>query len=804
MRVSLEWLREYVDIDISLEELAHKLSMTGTSVELVEEVGGELKGVIVAEVTEVNTHPNAENMKICIVNDGRAPQKVVCGAPNVATGQKVALAMPGTVLPGMPSGKLEAAVIRGVKSEGMLCSGSELGLNEEAGVILVLPVEAEPGQPLDQVVPTHDVVLDLEITPNRPDCMSMIGVAREVAAITGAKLKRPVFKVTEGDGEASEFVSVEIMDAEICPRYTARVLTGVKVGESPIWMQRRLFASGIRPINNVVDITNYVLMEWGQPLHAFDLKKLRGNKVLIRLARPGESITTLDGIEHQLWTQALVIADESVPVALAGVMGGEDSEVTEGTTEVLIESACFEPTSVLRTSRRLGMRSEASARFERGSDPEMTAVAADRAAQLMAEHTGATVARGTIDCYPGRREPRALTLRPDRVNLLLGTSLSEDEIVSILESLELPVERSKPLSIEVPSFRGDLKREIDLVEEVARVYGYWNIPSELPPGEGAVAGLTERQHLGEKIVETLLGFGLSQVTNLSFMNPADLDGLRINPDDERRRVVEIMNPVTETGESMRTTLIPGLAKCAGRNFSRGVENLTVFERGRIFIHKGANKLPEERVKIAVALYGNPGYPGWSQEERDVDYFDLKGILEGLAHELSLVGIDVLPGEEPFLVPGRSAKIACGGKQLGYLGMMLPGVAKSFDAPERLWIMEIDEEDLAANAKVEKSYQPLGRFPPVKVDISMVVDKAVAFAEVLSAISRLGGDLLRDAWIFDVYRGEQIPQGKKSLAFSLIFGSEDRTLTDEEVHQRLDAIIEGLESEIGAHVRRSRE
>ena len=800
MRVSLEWLKDYVDIAVPSNELAELLSMSGSSVDRVIEEGKGLEGVVVGHVVEVRPHPNADKLRIAIVDDGSTMRKIVCGAPNLKEGKKYALALPGARLPSVSDKTMHSATIRGVKSEGMFTSGAELGVNEDTSGIFELGSEAPVGVDIRKALSLEDVIFDLEVTPNRPDCMSMVGIAREVAALTGKTLHLPQVEVSEKGPPIDGNARVMINDSAVCPRYTARVIKGAKVADSPLWMQRRLLAAGARPINNIVDVTNYVLLELGQPLHAFDLNLLGEKTIVVRLAHHGELITTLDGVDRQLDDQSLVIADTSKPVALAGVMGGGDSEVTERTSDVLIESAYFEPTSILRTSKRLGIRTEASSRFERGTDHEGTKLAVERAAWLMSELSGGVVAAGDIDVYPNPISPVSIDLRPERVNQLLGTQIAKNETVEILKKLEMEIEDNDVLKVRVPSFRRDLEREIDLIEEIARIHGYWKIPSALPAGGGMDAGLTIGQRLEERVTDSLSAQGLMEVWTDSFMRVEDLDCMRVPQGDRLRDLVTLVNPLAETGEVMRTTIVPGLLRVAARNINRGIKDLALFEQGRVFFAGEPGELPVERQCVDILLSGEKGTYGWGGDEREVDYYDLKGLVENLRAALKVKDLRFESGDCPCMMPGTCAEVAVGEHTVGYLGRLHPEVADAFHIAGEFYIAELALEPLLDASEAGHEYRPLGRFPSVKLDIAVVVDEELAGSSVGDSIYRNGGEFLQSVRLFDLYHGPQIPHGKKSLAYALEFASTERTLTDEETRVELERIIDTLREEFGAQIR----
>jgi len=799
LRVSLEWLSEYVEVGMPPEELADMLSMSGTAVDRVIRMGEGVSGIVVGRVVQVGPHPDADDLKVVQVEDGTVVREIVCGAPNLREGVKYALAIPGARLPVVSDKELRRADIRGVKSDGMLCSGAELGISEDRSTVLEIEPESEVGMDLHDLLPLQDVILELEVTPNRPDCMSMVGVAREVAALTGTDLKMPEDPFEEAGGPIENLAKVFIKDVKGCPRYSARVVTGVKIAPGVQWMQRRLMAAGLRPINNIVDVTNYVLLELGQPLHAFDLGLLDEGTVVVRLARHGEVLTTLDGVDRQLDDRSLVIADVSRAVALAGIIGGEYSEVTGSTTSILIESAYFDPTSIMLTSKRLGIRTEASSRFERGTDPSATMFAARRAAYLVESLTGGTCAVGEIDVFPEAVTPVTIDLRPERVNQVLGSDVTTETMVGILESLEAEVEGKGVLRVKVPTFRGDLEREIDLIEEIARIYGYDRIPGELPGGYGLEAGLSREQKLEADIYQVLLTNGLSEAITHSLIFKEDLDRLLLPPEDGMRRTVEIMNPLAGTGEVMRTTLMPGLLRVASNNVNRGNMDLALFERGRVYLAGEPDRLPDEVESIGILLCGRRGLPNWSEQGEPVDFYDIKGAFESVAAGLG-VTLGFKPEDRPYLAPGYTARVELNDRVLGHIGRLHQKVAEGFGLEGEFYVGEIAISGLLESATEQLPYRPVGRFPTVKVDIALVVDEGTEAARVTDEIWNRSGEYLKSVRIFDVYTGPQIPSGKKSLAFALEFGSGEGTLTDRQAHSELDSIIAGLESELGASLR----
>ncbi|HBT47209.1 MAG TPA: phenylalanine--tRNA ligase subunit beta [Peptococcaceae bacterium] len=804
MRVPYSWLREFVEIDLPPEELAEKLTMAGVPVENIVSPRAGLEGVVVGEIRAIEEHPHAEHLAVCQVDVGGRVLPLVTGAPNIWVGQRVAVALEGARLPG--GQEIRRATFRGVDSHGMLCSAQELGLDgslvapEDREGILTLPPDAPLGAEVAGILGFKETVLELELTPNRSDCLSIQGVAREVAALTGASFRQPTLKVVEEGPSASSMVKVEIEAPDMCGRYVARIVRGVKIGPSPAWMQVRLRACGVRPINNIVDVTNYVMLEMGQPLHAFDYDLLRGKRIIVRRARPGEKILTLDGQERTLEPQVLVIADEERAVAVAGVMGGLETEVTGNTAHILIESAHFDGAAIRRASRLLGLRSESSLRFERGVNIERAAGAADRAAELMHWLAGGTVSPGRVDCYVKKREPVVITLRPERVNYLLGTNLMSSEIKELLERLHLKVEGEEPLRVEVPAARGDLTQEIDLVEEVARLYGYDRIPVTIPAGVVAGEQKSARQLWEELGRETAVSCGLSEVVTYSFINPKGWDVLRLPPEHPWRRTITLQNPLREEQSVLRTTLLPGLLEVAARNANRKVMPVAIFELGRVFL-PGRGELPEEPLRLAGLVMGTLER-GWSWPRQELDFYYLKGVVEEILGRVRLPEVRFEADTAwPFLHPGRSAALWVGEVNLGFLGELHPDVLEAYGLPQRACVFEVDWEGALDLAGATPVYKPLPRFPAVERDLAVVVAEETAADRVREVIAGAGGETLRACRLFDVYRGEQIAPGFKSLAYALTFQRDDRTLTEEEVHAALGRIEEELAEKLGATLRK---
>ncbi len=800
MKATLGWIREFVPCDLEASELAEALTHRG--LECRASLEGSLEGVVVGEVLEVRPHPRSEKLRVCQVRAGKELLSVVCGAPNVHPGIKAPLAMVGARI---PSGMLvQALEIRGVSSEGMLCSEAELELGDEASGIWILPEHLPSGQRLDAVLDLSDWVLSFELTPNRADCLSVLGICFEVAAITGAQVRIPEIELQERGAPMAGRFQVEIRDPELCPRYVARMVEGVKIKPSPLWMRRRLQLVGLRPINNVVDVTNYVMWELGQPLHAFDLELLEGSRIVVQRARPGEKFISLDGQTRDLGPEMLMIWDGQRPVAVAGVMGGENSEVRAQTTNVLIESAFFNPMSIRRTAKALGMNTEASKRFERGVDPEGCARAARRAARLMADLAGGTVARGELDVYPNPQPPQTLKLRVSRVNSLLGTTLGAEEVKHCLELLSMEVQESSQdvFMVKPPTRRVDLTREIDLVEEVARVWGYHRIPNSLPGRRLPMVEHGVEWNWDSRIREILVGFGFNEVITFSFMDPGALDRLDISLEDPMRATLKLKNPLRQDQGVMRTSLVPGLLDAVHGNLHRRNNDLRLFELGRVFLPKEGEPLPQEPRRLAGAMVGQRTPLHWSSGSASVDFFDLKGVVEGLVCDLRIGDVSFLGGQCPsFLNPAAAARVVSGQRELGWLGELDPEVQHRWDLELPVLLFEMDLELLLELCVTVPRYSSIPRFPEVVRDLSMIVGEEVPAGRLIKFIRDEGGQWLENVVLYDLFQDpDKLPPNTKSLTFRLWFRSREGSLTDEAVNLEQQRILEGLKETLGAKLR----
>lgn len=815
MRVSLKWLNELVDIELGVPELVDRLDLTGTAVDGVETIGAALDGVVVGLIVSKERHPEADKLWVTTVDVGaEEPLTIVCGAQNFEAGDKVPVALVGATLPNGIT--IKKAKLRGVASEGMNCSATELGIGSDASGLLILPEDAPVGVPFAQYRGLADTVIELEVTPNRPDCLSMAGVAREVAAITSSEYRHPGGMPTETGAPVADSVRVDIEDADLCPRYTARLIRNVTIGPSPDWLAERVAAAGARPISNVVDITNYVMFELGQPLHAFDARTIATDEsgrahIIVRAARAGERLTTLDGQDRELKPGMILITDPSGPIALGGVMGGEHTEVGDQTVDILLEAASFDQSSISRTSRSLGLTSEASSRFEKGVDPASCVAALDRAAQLMADLAGGEVAQGVIDVYPKPPVPVTLTLRVDRVNAILGTSLSGEEIASVLRALRLGVAGGpSTFEVSIPSFRPDLVREIDLVEEVLRVWGMARVEATLPGGRERIGGLTPAQTLVERIGATMRAAGLNETMTYAFADPDDLARIgRELPSDEL--LVELINPMSEEQSVLRRTLLPGLLRSVSSNQRHGVPNVHLYEIGSVFWTADGRKSPKERTMVAGVLAGRWNDAAWSDprgkdalpdaelHSPTLNFFDGKGVLEALSVELGFPRFTVREAEHGWLQPGRAADVIVNGDVVGWLGEVHPLALRSFEADGPVVAFELAVEPLIKGSRPKK-YVEIPRFPAIEVDVALVVSEDTPAARVEQAIVSAGGKLLEGAALFDVYRGPGVPEGKKSLAYSLRYRASDRTLTDDEVMPQHERLLRKVQGAVGAELR----
>ena len=827
MKVTVNWLKQYVDFDWSIEELTERLTLLGIEVEGVQQIRGDFEGVVVAQVITRDKHPNADKLSVCRVADGIGERQIVCGAQNFKAGDKVPLSLPGSTLPPTPGDKepftIKVGKIRGVESHGMMCSADELGLPPGEDGLLILPPSAPIGQPFGLFLgrPGSDTIFDLEITPNRPDLTSLIGIAREISAVTGNPLRIPAIAnelFTADAGKADDWVVVRMEAPDLCPRYTARVIRGVKIGPSPEWLKATLERVGLRSINNVVDVTNYVMWETGQPLHAFNyhsLAKCTSGKptIVVRRRHDGEKLVTLDGQERALPAEALLIADETEGVALAGVMGGRNSEITASTTDVLLESAYFAPTGIRRTSKLTGLRSDASYRYERGADIEVVDYASRRAAALLAELAGGTIVSGMVDAYPVPAKRKSITLRYRKVNELLGTKLSSPEIGAFLGRLELRPSASNELlaspesnarigdadqlTIEVPAFRVDLKREVDLIEEVARLYGVDRIPTSTPRGG---LGFHKFDAVFDELSDVrriLTGLGLDEAQGQTLVNARSA---RLAAADGNEPVA-LANPLSSDMDLLRPTLLTGLLDSLRHNLHQRNLSVRLFEVGRTF--SNCEGQLREGWRLAILMTGARSSPCWEGSERDakLDLFDLKGVIEDFAEAFGISGSSwkTATASDSFFL--ESAEMTLGNNIfLGKLGQLAPLLARQYDARDPVLLAELDLDQLLRRRASTASFKPLPQFPSVRRDLALVVPESVTHQAVLDVVRKLKAPALESIDLFDLFRGSPIVDGQKSMAYSFTYRATDRTLREEEVTAAQSRIAEALKTSLGATLR----
>ncbi|MEW9670762.1 phenylalanine--tRNA ligase subunit beta [Ammoniphilus sp. 3BR4] len=808
MKVSYNWLKQYVDLEgIAPQDLAEKLTRSGVEVESVESRNKGVSKVVIGHVVEREKHPDADKLNVCQVEVGEPDRlQIVCGAPNVAAGQKVVVSVVGAELPG--GLKIKKAKLRGVESQGMICSAKELGINDkllpkaQQEGIMVLPDETEVGQDALAYLGLDDYVLELGLTPNRSDCLSMVGVAYEVGAILGRSVNLPPTAVEESpDSSISGKVQVAIDAPEHCTQYTARLISNIKLGSSPLWMQSRLIAAGIRPINNIVDITNYVMLEQGQPLHAFDYDQVKDGQIVVRLAKEGEKLITLDDVERTLDGEMLLITDGTKPVGIAGVMGGANSEVSEQTSTILLESAHFSGKSIRRTAKKLGLRSEASLRFEKEVDPEAVIRALDRASQLMVELAGGTVAQGMAAAVVNEHKREQVTLRLSRLNMLLGTSLEAEQVESILRRLQFEfTSNGEDFQVEVPSRRQDITREVDLVEEIARLHGYDHIPTSLPIGPSTRGGLTDYQAFQRNIRNLLTGAGLYEVSTYSFTNEQimyDFASLY-----KETKGIPLAMPMSEERSHLRVNLLPHLLETAAYNRNRQNLDVAIFELGRVFIseEEKLSVLPQENLGLAGLLTGNWAGEHWASAVERVNYYHVKGLAELLLESFGIRQVHYKQAEDlKGMHPGRTADLYIQDERIGYLGQVHPELQKKYDI-EETYVFYLDVEKLFSHVDSIKQYKVLPKYPASTRDLSIVVDKEVASAALQQVIEEQAGDILERVQLFDVYTGEKIGEGMKSMAFSLVYRRAEATLTDQEVNEAHERVVQGLAEQFKAQLR----
>ncbi len=795
MKLPMQWIKEYADVPVDAMTYQNRMIWTGTAVEGVEALGEDIEKVVVGRVLTVDKVEGSDHLHVCTVDAGQgAPLQIVCGAPNVAPGLLVPVALEGARLPG--GVKIKKGKLRGVMSEGMLCSATELNVARElypsvgdAG-LLIFQEEYAPGTDVKTIFGLDDTVIDFEILANRPDCLCALGVARETAVALGTGFKKPEVIVQESDGSIQDFVKVTVEDTDFCPRYVARVVKNVRVGPSPLWLRKYLYGAGMRSINNVVDITNFVMLETGHPMHAFDLTKVRGGEIIVRKARTGETLTTLDGKERALTGIELLICDGEGPTGVAGIMGGEESEITENTKALMFECAAFDRTGTRLSARSLGMRTEASGRFEKGVSPKTALEAMQRACQLINLLNAGDVVPGVIDVYPNPLKPQVIHASLKRIAKRTGVDIPPQAMVDILKSLHFEVAvNGDEIDVTVPDFRQDVEGEADLSEEVLRIYGYEFIPATRLRGEATPGGRSDAMRFRDALGLRLNGMGLSEIMNFSFISQKAVEKLNLPAQDLRNKPLMLLNPLGEDTRIMRPSLAPGMLQTLALNMNRGNEKAWLYEIAAVFDGNNPTeeKLPAETPTLCIGMYGG------------ADFYTLRGVVQAL---IACFGIqaEIMPGGESYHHPGRCAKLIAGGKVLAVLGEVHPDTMEKFDMPARGLIAEMDLSLLRSLAVPMGDVKPLPRYPAVSRDLALVMADGQPVGPVMAAMEKAAGALLEECRMFDVYRGAQLGQGKKSVAFSLSFRAADHTLTEAEITAAMEKVLKACADEFGAVIR----
>ena len=797
MDLPMSWLKEYADVNVGMKEYIEDITMSGSKVEGYTTLAGEIKNVVTGYIKALEKHPDADKLQICTIDAGQGRDlTIVTGAQNVKVGDYVPVALDGSVISG--GQEIKTGSLRGITSEGMLCSVEELGCDRndfpeapENG-IYIFPEAVELGKEVVDILDVKDIVVEFEITSNRPDCFSILGLARETAATYKGEFRYPEITVKEeGVGKIEDMISVEIKNSELCPRYIARAVKNVKIGPSPRWMRKRLRAAGVRPINNIVDITNYVMLEMGQPMHAFNIDCIADRKIIVRNAEADEKIVTLDGVERTLNESMLVIADPEKAVALAGVMGGENSMISEDAEAILFESANFNGPNVRITAKNVGLRTDASSKYEKGLDPNVALDAVNRAVQLVEMLGVGDVVPGMVDCYPNKRETWELSYSPEWINKFLGTNISEDDMQATFERLGLIVDRANH-KVTVPTYRPDLEAQADLAEEVARFYGYDKIEATLAAGTPTVGKKTYEQNITTLVKDTMISDGLCEGMTYCFESPKVFDKLLIPADSKLRETVTISNPLGEDYSIMRTVSFNGILNSLSTNYNRRNEQAGLFEIGRVYIPKSLplTELPHEIPTLTVGMYGN------------MDFFDLKGIVEHLVGVLGMTNVvEYLPETNiEWMHPGRTASVKVNGDTIGYFGEVHPVVAKNYEIGTKTYLAVLDLEKLISYTDKNVTYKPLPKFPGMARDIAMLVKEDITVKEISDIIKKNGGEYLENVELFDVYKGAQIEEGYKSVAYSISFRSAEKTLADSDIADAMQAILNGLATELDAQLR----
>lgn len=796
MLVPIKWLKDYVDIDMDIKEFADGMTMAGSMVESVQEIGQNIDKIVVGKILEITTHPDADKLLVTKTDVGGEVVQIITGATNIRENDYVPVALHGSTLP--DGTRIKRGKLRGLESNGMLCSPDELGLDEESlpdGVdmvdgIFILPHEYPLGKDIKEVLGLDDKIVEFEITNNRPDCLSILGIAREAAATFGKVMQYPSTEVLGKNENVSDYISVSVKDADLCPRFAVKVVKNVEIKNSPAWMQERLVKAGIRPINNIVDITNYVMLETGQPMHAYNLNMLKDNKIIVRRAEKDEKIVTLDETERNLDESVLVIADGKKAIGIAGIMGGYNSEISEDTRTVVFESASFDSVNIRLSSKKLGLRTEASSRFEKGLDAEIVSYAMNRACHLVEMMNAGEVVGEMIDLYPIKKERRYMTLRPDRVKWLLGVDIPIDTIKKILHSLEFEVSGEENLEIGIPTFRDDVTMEADLIEEIARLYGYNNIPSKLMDTTFTQGGRNSKQIICDIAKDNMEAQGLYETYTYSFVSPSVFNQINLKAESSLRKAIKIINPLGEEQSIMRTTIIPNMLDVISRNFNKKIMEGMFYELSKVYL---AEELPlkdlaNERETLTIGIYG------------DKDFYDLKGIIENLLEGLNINKYRILPSNHESFHPGRTAELLINNKRIGYLGEVHPEVLDNYDIPTRVYIAELDFEEIYQQTDLTIKFKPLPKYPSIERDIAVVVAEEITAGQVEEIIRNKGGKLVSEVKLFDIYRGSQVEEGYKSMAYSIEYRSDEKTLNEEDITKIHSKILNSLANQVGAALR----
>jgi len=795
MLVPIKWLKDYVDIKADPKSYADAMTMSGSKVERIEEQGKEIENVVVGKIIKIEEHPAADKLVIGQVDIGKEVIQIVTGASNIREGDYIPVALNGSTLPG--GVKIKKGKLRGVESNGMMCSAQELALDLDnlpesmLDGIYILDKEYPLGADIKEILGLNDAVIEFEITNNRPDCLSIVGIARETAATFGGNMKYPGTSHSENSENIRDYIDIQVRNSELCPRYSSRMIKNIVIKDSPAWMQERLIKAGVRPISNIVDITNYVMLELGHPMHAFDYRDLQDKKIIVRNALPGETIKTLDEVERKLEESMLVIADGSKPTGIAGVMGGHGSEIKPDTTAVIFESANFAPVNIRLTSKKLGLRTEASSRYEKGIDPELAKIALDRACHLVEQLGAGEVVGGVIDIYPASKAPRKLSLNVEKVNSFIGVKdITTDMIIKYLESLEFKVEVKGELEVTVPTFRDDVEGSADLIEEIARLYGYDKIPVDLMDTTFTQGGKSYRQKIRDMAKSNMAAQGLYEVLTYSFVSPGVYNKINLKAENPLRNAIKLVNPLGEDQSIMRTTIIPNILEVISRNLNKKVPEGQFYELSKVYMPdvNSEDGLAIEKETLTIGMYGK------------VDFFDLKGVVESLLEEMNITKYRILSSNNDSMHPGRTAELLINNKRIGCLGEVHPDVLDKYDIDERVYVAELNFEEIIKQSDMNIKYRALPKYPSVARDIAIVVTEEITAGQVEEIIRNKGGKLIEEVKLFDIYRGSQIDDGYKSMAYSIVYRSDEKTLSEEDITKVHNKIVNSLVNQVGATLR----